>query len=107
MPPVAEVKWNSSLEAAANEHVNDMVSNNYFSHIAPDGSFPIIRAQKAGYTGLYVGENIARGYTTIADVMNGWISSEDHCKTMMDTLYSEMGAARQNDYWVQEFGRPK
>jgi len=30
-----------------------MVSNNYFSHIAPDGSFLILRAPKAGYTGLY------------------------------------------------------
>jgi hypothetical protein len=24
---------------------------------------------------------------------------------MMDTLYKEMGAARLNDYWDQEFGR--
>jgi uncharacterized protein YkwD len=105
MPPVGELKWNASLATAADQHVKDMVSNNYFSHIAPDGSFPILRAQKAGYTGLYVGENIARGYTTIATVVNGWKNSEEHCKAMMDTLYLDMGAARLDDYWVLDFGR--
>nr|WP_294948786.1 CAP domain-containing protein [uncultured Mucilaginibacter sp.] len=107
MPPVAELKWNTLLEAAADEHVKDMVNNNYFSHIAPDGSFPIVRAQKAGYTGPYVGENIARGYTNVAGVVLGWENSEEHCMAMMDTLYAEMGASRLNDYWVLDFGRPQ
>jgi uncharacterized protein YkwD len=105
MPPVPPLVWNAQLGAAAAAHATDMYANNYFSHISPQGSSPIQRAQQAGYTGSYVGENIAKGYTAIGDVMLAWQLSEAHCKAMMDTLYKEMGAAKCNGYWVQEFGR--
>jgi uncharacterized protein YkwD len=105
MPPVPALSWNAQLATAAAAHAKDMYANNYFSHISPQGSSPIQRAQQAGYTGSYVGENIAKGYTTIGDVMLGWQQSEAHCRAMMDTLYKEMGAGRYDTYWVQEFGR--
>lgn len=105
MPPVPDLQWNDTLETAAADHLSDMVRNNYFGHIAPDGSSPIQRAQDLGYTGDYVGENIARGYNSLEDVMNAFKNSQDHCQAMMDSLYKEMGAARLNDYWDQEFGR--
>jgi uncharacterized protein YkwD len=54
---------------------------------------------------MYVGENIAKGYTTIPEVMLAWKNSEAHCKAIMDTLYKEFGASTYNGYWVQEFGR--
>lgn len=105
MPPVPPLTWNAQLATAAAEHAEDMYVNNYFSHISPQGTSPIQRAQQAGYTGSYVGENIAKGYTTINDVMVAWKNSEAHCKAMMDTLYKEFGACEYNGYWVQEFGR--
>ena len=95
----------SCKKEAAAEHAKDMYVNNYFSHISPQGTSPIQRAIQAGYTGMYVGENIAKGYTTIPDVMLAWKNSEAHCKAMMDTLYKEFGASTYNGYWVQEFGR--
>lgn len=106
IPPVPAMKWNSSLEYAADRHVKDMYYNNYFSHISPDGKSPAQRAMEAGYYGQLVGENIARGYDLIKNVVNGWKSSESHCKAMMDSLYSEMGAARYKDYWVMDMGQP-
>ena len=105
MPPAPALRWNDTLEAAAEGHLQDMHDNHYFGHIAPDGSSPIQRAQALGYTGEYVGENIAEGYSSLDQVMSAWINSPDHCQAMMDTLYKEMGAARLNDYWDQEFGR--
>jgi len=105
MPPVAPLIWNAQLAAAAAEHARDMYVNNYFSHISPQGTSPIQRAIQPGYTGMYVGENIAKGYTTISDVMLAWKNSEAHCTAMMDTLYKEFGAAEYSGYWVQEFGR--
>jgi uncharacterized protein YkwD len=105
MPPVPALQWNDTLGTAAEDHLNDMVAHHYFGHIAPDGSSPVQRAQELGYTGDYVGENIARGYNSAEDVMNAWKNSPDHCMAMMDSLYKEMGAARLNDYWDQEFGR--
>jgi len=105
MPPVPPVKWNNILATAAAGHAKDMYVNNYFSHIAPNGSSPIQRAQDDGYTGMYMGENIATGYNTVAQVMDAWEKSEDHCKAMMDSTYVDFGAARYNSIWVQEFGR--
>jgi uncharacterized protein YkwD len=105
MPPVPAVKWNNQLEAAAVAHAKDMYVNNYFDHIAPNGSSPIQRAAQAGYTGTYIGENIGRGYNNVKEVMDAWEKSEEHCRAMMDSTYVELGSARYNTMWVQEFGK--
>lgn len=105
MPPVPVVKWNDKLQIAAEAHAKDMAVNNYFDHIAPDGSSPIQRAQTAGYTGMYIGENIGNGYNNVQQVMDAWKKSEDHCRAMMDSIYIELGAAQYNTLWVQEFGK--
>lgn len=105
MPPVAPVSWNVTLERSARNHARDMYTNNYFSHQSPGGTPPIVRAELAGYTGTYVGENIARGYAFVTDVMEGWKQSESHCKNLMDTVYLEIGAAKVSDYWVLDLGR--
>ena len=104
MPPVPPLTWNDTLTWAAQAHVTDMYEHNYFNHIAPDGSSPIQRAIQWGYSGDYIGENIARGYISLPAVMQAWKNSEDHCKALMDSTYSAMGAARDGDYWDQEFG---
>jgi uncharacterized protein YkwD len=104
MPPVKPVTWNDTLAAAALAHARDMDARNYFNHISPSGTSPIQRAITLGYTGNTVTENIAKGYTSIEPLMNAWQQSENHCKAMMDSLQTEMGAANVNTYWVQEFG---
>jgi uncharacterized protein YkwD len=104
MPPVKPLLWNDTLELAALAHARDMDANNYFSHISPGGTSPIQRAMALGYTGNYVSENIARGFSSVEPVMEAWKKSEDHCKAMMDSSQTHMGAANVNTYWVQEFG---
>jgi len=104
MPPVPLLSWNDTLARAAGAHATDMYDNDYFSHIAPDGSSPIQRAMQAGYAGDYIGENIAEGYTSLASVMQAWMASEDHCQNIMDSTWSSMGAASAGTYWDQEFG---
>jgi uncharacterized protein YkwD len=106
MPAVQELTWNQQLESAAQFHAKDMHDRNYFDHISPEGTSPIQRAQTAGYSGLYVGENIGRGYTTVQEVVAAWKKSEAHCRAMMDSLYKEMGVALYEEYWVQELGKP-
>jgi uncharacterized protein YkwD len=107
MPSVHELTWNDTLELSAKRYVAEMHDNNFLDHISPTGTSPIQRAAQAGYTGNYVGENIARGYYTLKQVMDAWKNSESHCVEMMDSLYYEMGAAQDSDYWDQEFGRPR
>jgi uncharacterized protein YkwD len=105
MPPVPQLQWNQNLELAAKRHAEDMSQKNYFDHVSPTGSVPIQRAQLAGYTGNYVMENIGKGYTTVDAVMIAWQNSKSHCKAMMDSMHTVMGAAKFHSYWVQELGK--
>jgi uncharacterized protein YkwD len=104
MPAVKPLSWNDTLAQAALAHARDMDANNYFSHISPGGTSPVQRAIMLGYSGEYVTENIAKGYTSIEPLMQAWLQSEEHCKAMMDSAQTAMGAANVNSYWVQEFG---
>lgn len=104
MPPVATVVWNDLLSRAAFDHSKDMLVENYFSHTAKNGSNPGVRITNAGYVWRAYGENIAKGYPDEKAVMDGWLSSEGHCKNIMSASFREMGAGREGSYWTQEFG---
>lgn len=102
--PAPAVTWNDQLEKAAYDHSKDMFQNNYFSHTGSDGSGSGERISNAGYNWKYYGENIAEGYKTEQEVVNGWLSSPGHCRNIMNKNFREMGVARAGDYWSQEFG---
>lgn len=104
MRPVAVVTWNDKLAKAAFDHSAEMKANEYFSHTGLNGSNAGQRINAAGYAWKTYGENIARGYANEQAVMNGWLSSEGHCKNIMNGSFKEMGAGRQGDYWTQLFG---
>jgi len=98
------VSWNDKLATAAYSHSVDMYKNKFFSHVAPDGSNGGVRIKRVGYPWMAYGENIATGYKTEKEVVQGWIESPGHCKNIMNKLYKEMGVARYGNYWTQEFG---
>ena len=101
--PVAPLKWNTQLEAAAYSHTADMYKKNYFSHTGTDGSRSGDRIAREGYKWRAVGENIGTGYKTEKAVVEGWLQSPAHCKNIMNKLYKEMGAARVGTLWTQAF----
>jgi uncharacterized protein YkwD len=105
MPPAPKVTWNTALEQTAALHAEDMLERNYFSHITPEGIPAVQRSRQQGYTGIEVGEVIAKNYTSADAVMAAWIASESHCKAMMDTAYNEVGAGKAGTYWVMDLGR--
>lgn len=102
--PVPVVTWNDKLTVAAYNHSQDMYKNNFFSHVAPDGSNGGVRIKRVGYNWMAFGENIASGYRTEKEVVQGWLESPGHCKNIMSKLFKEMGVARYGNYWTQEFG---
>jgi uncharacterized protein YkwD len=51
--------YNSRLAGLAKGHAQDMVQNNFFSHVNKEHKGPLERAQSAGYTTITVWENIA------------------------------------------------
>lgn len=109
MPPVPPLIWNDQLEIAAITHAVDMSDKNYFSHTSKNGRTMDKRMIGAGYTmkgykSFVVGENIAQGQQSIAEVMKAWFKSEGHCKNLMNRDFKEVGVASYNTYWVQDFG---
>ncbi|MGE5619940.1 MAG: CAP domain-containing protein [Sphingomonadaceae bacterium] len=112
------LKWNDTLAAAATTYARDLAARNYFAHNSLEGSTPASRARDAGYDaygwgGVYVGENLARGYSTAEGAMAGWLASEGHRNNLLHSKYRETGvgmavAANGGVVLAQEFGsRPK
>lgn len=104
MPPVPPLTWNNQLAQAASKHSLDMNSKRYFSHDSRDGTTPGQRIKAAGYNWRAYGENIAYNNTDEKGVVQGWLKSEGHCKSIMSPLFKEMGAGRAGAYWTQDFG---
>ena len=108
------LNWNSTLEIMASNHSEDMMINNFFSHTGSNGSTLAQRASAAGYAFSSLAENIAAGQSTVTDVINSWLSSGDHCRNIMASSMTELGAGmtRTNGtaiyptYWTMVTGAP-
>lgn len=106
----------NNLGKAARQYSQTMAAGDFFAHQGKDGSSPADRAKRAGYETGFVGENIAAGYRTPEDVVNGWIKSPGHRANMLNTQYNEIGlgyyflqndtgSVNYNSYWTQLFGK--
>ena len=78
-----------------------------FSHTRPDGRTCFTAASDQGVTYRSAGENIAYGYATPAQVVNGWMNSEGHRKNILSASYTKIGvgcySANGVLYWSQFF----
>lgn len=109
LPPVV---INSTLERIATEYACRMVEEGFFGHRDPvTGYGPGDRAVAAQYTFDAVGENLAAGPETAAEVMRLWMQSPSHRDNILDPKWRELGVSVRSGgvhsiYWVQEFGAP-
>jgi len=106
-PPLA---LSAKLCEAAAVHAKDMAVHQKQDHTGSDGSKIADRVKRKGYVYLRVGENIAQGQTTVAEVMSTWMRSPAHRENILAD-FTEMGAARVEDadgepYWCVDFGIP-
>ncbi len=90
---LSSLSLNPELSAAALNKANDMIAKNYWAHSSPEGKSPWDFIKEAGYTYIYAGENLARGYNTSSDVTNAWMVSPSHKENMMSSNYSDVGFA--------------
>jgi hypothetical protein len=67
LPPLA---LNQALSLAASRKADDMFAKNYWAHNSPDGLTPWFFIKNAGYSYVYAGENLARGFHNANDVVN-------------------------------------
>ena len=112
---VGTLTANTKLTQAAETHSQNMANLDFFSHTGQDGSNSSDRAIAAGYESSFVGENIAVGYSTPANVVQGWIDSPGHRANLLNASYTQLGVGyvflandtgnkNWNHYWTQVFG---
>ncbi|TLS45262.1 stress protein [Streptomyces montanus] len=106
LPPLA---LDSQLTAAAQGHSADMVARAFYSHTSPDGSEPWHRAAAAGSTRRTIGENIACGQRSPAEVVRGWMNSPGHRANILKPAFTHIGVGfagggSAGTYWTQLFG---
>lgn len=82
---------NSTLNQAAQAKAQDMMANDYWSHISPSGVTPWYWITNAGYSYQTAGENLAYGFTTASDTVTGWMNSPTHRANILNTTYKEVG----------------
>ena len=93
------LSFDASLNAAAATHARDMSVQNRPWHFGSDGSSPLLRVQRSGYTGRLVGELISETYETELETLSTWMSQPDTRDVIMDPSARFMGFA-----WFQEPG---
>jgi len=110
---LARLALSDTLTFAAKWMATDMAIYNYFSHTSRDGRAPVQRMTDAGYPGpqTYTGENIAAGYSSASEVLNGWINSPAHYAVLTNPNYRAIGVGRAysggssyHTYWVMDVG---
>jgi len=109
---LAPVVLNPVLTKVATDFACRMIDHQFFLHQDPDtGAGPGDRAREAEYQFYAVGENLAAGQATAAEVMDVWMESPAHRDIILDGRWQEVGIAvrfggEYSIYWVQEFGDP-
>ncbi|MBW8738683.1 MAG: TerD family protein [Streptomyces turgidiscabies] len=99
----------SPLTRAAQAHSTDMVVRAFYSHTGPDGSRPWDRAAAAGSARRTIGENIACGQRSPAEVVEGWMNSPGHRANILKREFTHIGigfagGGKAGTYWTQLFG---
>lgn len=93
---VKPVKINPQLSMAAEKKARDMFTQNYWAHIAPDGTSPWDFITGEGYRYTYAGENLARDFDESSGVVEAWMNSPSHKDNLIRGEYEEIGFAVVN-----------
>ena len=91
------LQLNAQLNAAAATHSRDMSVQNRPWHFGSDGSSPIDRINRAGYSGQLVGENISESYETESETLSAWMEEANTRNIIMSPDARNMGLS-----WFQE-----
>ncbi|MFJ9101679.1 CAP domain-containing protein [Streptomyces sp. NPDC102405] len=97
------------LARAAQAYSTDMAVRAFYSHTSPEGTQPWDRAAAAGSTRRSIGENIACGQRSAAEVVEGWMNSPGHRANILKPGFTHIGigfagGGPAGTYWTQLFG---
>jgi len=102
---------NEKLVAAAKVQAKDMGDHEEMRHEGSDGSDAAKRAKDQGYRYQLVGENVAMGQRSSAEVMTAWMNSPHHKENILRPDHTEIGLACYTTadgvpYWCAVFAKP-
>ena len=108
------LRYNPNLTQAAQAKARHMIDNDYWAHVAPDGTEPWKFFTDAGYRYRYAGENLARDFSNPSAVVEAWMASPSHRDNLMSTKYIDIGigitegdlSGADTTIVVQLFGTP-
>tara|TARA_R110000796_G_scaffold27713_1_gene76257 strand:+ start:83 stop:631 length:549 start_codon:yes stop_codon:yes gene_type:complete len=94
---LSPVQLDAKLNAAAATHSLDMSVQNRPWHFGSDGSSPVDRIQRVGYSGELIGEVISETYETELETLAAWLEQPETRRILMASDALSMGFA-----WYQE-----
>jgi uncharacterized protein YkwD len=93
----SQVKLSAELNAAAETHSRDMSLQNRPWHFGSDGSSPLDRVVRVGYSGQLLGENISETFETELETLSAWMEMPETRGVILDPRATGLGFA-----WFQE-----
>jgi len=109
------LEWSDKLAQAAQDKAEDMKSDKYFEHQAPDGRVAWDFIIEEGYDYSKAGENLAIDFKNVHDATDAWELSPSHLRNIASPDYTEFGFAqtsaniegRPTIVFVQLFAKPQ
>lgn len=89
---LSDLKIDSNLQNVARLKAEDLVKNNYFSHISPTFGTPFEMLKNYNITYKTASENIA-GNNSLEKAMSSWMNSESHKQNILSNHYNYTGIA--------------
>ena len=90
---VGTLKLNNKLNQAAYLKAKDMFADQYWAHVAPDGTQPWKWFGDVDYNYSEAGENLAKNFSTTGATMTAWMNSPGHRANVLNADYQEVGFA--------------
>lgn len=106
------LRLNAQLNAAAATHARDMSVQNRPWHFGSDGSSPIDRVRRVGYSGQLKGETISETYETELETLGAWMEDPATRTVVLDSGATEMGFSYFQEsngkiWWCMVLGAPQ
>src|SRR3990172_851105 len=90
---LGKLEYNAQLAQSARAKGEHMLSQDYWAHIAPDGTQPWKFFTDAGYIYRFAGENLARDFSDPTSAVSAWMASPSHKENLLSSKYKDTGVA--------------
>lgn len=87
------LRISQKLSSAAAAKATDMFADNYWAHVAPDGTTPWTFIIQAAYSYQHAGENLAKDFSNTPSMMSAWMASPTHRANIVSDKYTDIGIA--------------